>query len=69
MKSFVIFGDIEFLNDEENTAIVHKVRYAGFYDDDEVWGMAEKNCGDWIAPHYYQGRIKFMQYQEEKAYE
>ena len=68
MKVFVIFGDIEFLADEyENTALVHNVQHAGFYGDDDVEEAAEQYGGDYLVPHYFDGRITFMQYHKETA--
>lgn len=66
MKRFVIFGDIEFLDD--NTALVHNVKSAMFIEDADIEHRATQldNC-DFIAPHYYDGKITFMQYHEEKA--
>ena len=67
MKAFVIFGDIEFIEDDEHTALIHRVHNAGFYADGEIEAIAETNGGDWLAPHHYDGRITFMKYHKEKA--
>jgi hypothetical protein len=68
MKTFVIFGDIEFLADElyGNTALVHNVQHSGFYSDVDVVETAEQHGGDYLVPHYFDGRIMFMQYHKEK---
>jgi hypothetical protein len=63
MKRFVIFGDIEFVDD---TALVHRVISAEFIADADIEprAMALDNC-DFIAPHYANYKIKFVQYHEE----
>ena len=65
MKRFVLFGDIEFLDD--NHALVHNVKSAEHIEDADIETRAIQldNC-DFIALHYYDGRITFMQYHEEK---
>ena len=64
MKRFVIFGDIEFLDD--NTALVHNVKSTMFMEDADIEHRATLLSCDFIAPHYYDGKITFMQYHEEK---
>jgi hypothetical protein len=61
MKLFVIFGDIFFTDDE---ALVRSVSKAGFFEEDDIEDIADG--GDWITPHYYNGKIIFAKYQEEK---
>ena len=46
MKTFVIFGDIEFLEDYARIALVHNVQHSGFYGDDELGEVADKYGGD-----------------------
>jgi hypothetical protein len=62
MKEFVIFGDIYFTDDE---ALVRSVRHAGFFDPDAVEDEADKWGGDWLSPHYYNGKITFTKYHKE----
>ena len=68
MKVFVIFGDIEFLDDDEHTALVHNVHHADFVEEQAIEQVARlwDNC-DYIEPHYYNGRITFMQYHKEQS--
>ena len=65
MKRFVIFGDIEFHNPHE--ALVHNIKSAEFIDDADIESRATAldNC-DFIVPHYFDGVVTFMKYQEEK---
>jgi hypothetical protein len=63
MKLFVIFGDIFFTDDE---SVVHSVRHAGFFEEDDIEDEAEKWGGDWVTPHYYDGKITFTKYHKEK---
>jgi hypothetical protein len=65
MKRFVIFGDIEFFDD--NHALVHNIKSAEFIADADIEAraIALDNC-DFIAPHYCSCRITFAQYHEEK---
>lgn len=66
MKVFTIFGTIEFLDDDEHTALVHSVKHADFTEEAGIETVAKlfDNC-DYITPHYYLGRITFMQYHKE----
>lgn len=66
MRVFVIFGTIEFLHDDENTALVHGTHSSGFMDEDTIEGYATEHDLDYLMPHYYNGRITFMQYHTEK---
>ena len=65
MKRFVIFGDIEFL--DRYDALVHKVISAEFIADADIEAraMALDNC-DFLVPHYFDGVVTFVKYQEEK---
>ena len=65
MKVFVIFGDIEFLDDYENTALVRKTHSCAFMPEAEVEDHAIKQGWDYLTPHYFNGRITFMQYHKE----
>jgi len=67
MKVFAIFGTIEFLHDMFNTALIHNVQHADMVDEQAIEQIAKlyDNC-DYITPHYYNGRITFMQYHTEK---
>lgn len=65
MKVFVVFGTIEFLQDDEHTALVHNTNSAGFMHEEDIERMAERDGNDYIVPHYYNGRITFVQYHEE----
>ena len=66
MKQFVIFGDMEFLDD--NIVLVHKVISAQFMDDADIEATARvlKNC-DYIVPHHCSCKIVFVQHHEETA--
>ena len=65
MKRFVIFGDIEFPTSHE--ALVHNIKSAEFIADADIEHRATEldNC-DFIVPHYFDGVVTFMKYQEEK---
>jgi len=65
MKRFVIFGDIEFLDTHE--ALVHTIKSAESIEDADIEAraMALDNC-DFLVPHYYDGVVTFVKYQEEK---
>lgn len=65
MRVFVIFGTIEFLHDDENTALVHGTHSCAFMDEDKIEDYATEYDLDYITPHYYNGRITFMQYHKE----
>lgn len=66
MRVFAIFGDIEFLDDYENTALVRKTHSSAFMDEETIEGYALEQGYDYIMPHYFNGRITFMQYHKEK---
>jgi len=63
MKRFVIFGTIEFI---DHTALIHNVISAEHIADADIEprAIALGNC-DFVVPHYYDGKIMFMQYHEE----
>ena len=65
MRVFAIFGTIEFLNDDEDTALVRSVDSSAFMQEDDVEGFADQLGMDYIMPHYYLGRITFMQFHKE----
>jgi hypothetical protein len=62
MKTFVIFGDIEF---NDNTALVHRVHHSGFYADEDIAPVADKHGGDWLAPHHFEGTVTFVKHHKE----
>jgi hypothetical protein len=63
MKRFVIFGDIEFIDDE---ALVHRVIYSDHKTPDEIESLANTSGLDYLEPHYFDGRITFVKFHEEK---
>lgn len=66
MRVFALFGDIEFLDDYEKTAYVRKTHSSGWFMGEEaVEDHAVKQGWDYITPHYYEGRITFMQLHKE----
>lgn len=60
MKTFVIFGTIEFIDGD---ALVHSVQHADFVEERAIEQVAKlyDNC-DYIEPHHFDGRITFMKY-------
>jgi hypothetical protein len=66
MKQFVIFGDMEFLDD--NIVLVHRVNSALFIDDADIEATLRflDNC-DYIVPHHCSCKIVFVQHHEETA--
>ena len=65
MRVFAIFGTMEFLDDDEHTALVHSVDSSAFMQEDDVEGFAKQLGMDYLMPHYYNGRITFMQYHKD----
>ena len=65
MKVLILFGVIEFIDDE---AIVHSVSDARFMDMEDADEYASNNLHDWIAPHYCKHRITFHQHQMETSW-
>lgn len=65
MKVLVLFGVIEFIDDE---VIVHSVSDARFMDMDAAEAYAEEQNLDWIAPHYCKHRVTFHQHQKETSW-
>jgi len=65
MKRFVIFGDIEYFAAHE--ALVHNIKSAEHIEDADIESraIALDNC-DFLVPHYYDGVVTFVKYQEEK---
>jgi hypothetical protein len=63
MNVLILFGVIEFIDDE---AIVHSVSEARFMDAAET--HATENNLDWIAPHYCKHRITFHQHAKETSW-
>lgn len=63
MKRFVIFGHIEHIG---HTALIHAVFSAEHIADADIEARAiELDRCDWVAPHYSDFTINFMQYHEE----
>ena len=62
MKVFVIFGLIEFIDGD---AYIRKTEHSGFYSEEKIERTAREMDMDYITPHYYNGRITFMQYHKE----
>jgi hypothetical protein len=62
MKRFVIFGHIEHIG---HTALIHAVFSAEHIADADIEAKAAELGCEFIAPHYYDGKIMFMQYHEE----
>ena len=65
MKVLILFGVIEFIDDE---AIVHSVSDARFMGMDAAETHATENNLDWIAPHYCKHSITFHQHQKETSW-
>ena len=63
MKRFVIFGTIEFIS--SSLALVHKVICAEHIADADIEAKAAELGCEFIAPHYSDFTINFMQYHEE----
>jgi hypothetical protein len=64
MKQFVIFGDIEFLDEE---VLVHRVISAMFMDDADIEERALQLICDYIVPHHCPYKLTFVQHHEETA--
>ena len=62
MKQFVIFGDMEFLDEE---VLVHRVITATFMGvvDIEETAIVLGNC-DYIVPHHCPYKLTFVQHHE-----
>ena len=67
MKVFVIFGDIEFLDDYESTALIRKTHSCAFMPEYAIEEHAFRHGWDYIMPHYHMGRITFMQFHKEST--
>jgi hypothetical protein len=65
MRVFVIFGTIEFLDDDEHTALVHSVDHATHMFEGQIENYARSIDKDYLMPHYYNGRITFVQFHKE----
>ena len=65
MKRFVIFGDIEFLDNHH--ALIYNIKSAEHVADADIEAraMALDNC-DFLVPHYFDGVVTFVKYHEEK---
>jgi len=63
MKTFVMFGDMEFFC---GGTLIHRVLHAEMMNLDDVEGKASELGGcDYVIPHYFDGTIAFVLYQEE----
>lgn len=62
MKVFVIFGLIAFIDGD---AYIRNTEHSGFYSEDRVADEARNLDMDYITPHYFSGRITFMQYHKD----
>jgi hypothetical protein len=65
MNVLILFGVIEFIDDE---AIVHSVSDAQFMSMEEADEHASYSLLDWIAPHYCGHRITFHQHAKETSW-
>ena len=64
MRVFVILGVIEFIDGD---ALVHSVDHATHMFEGQVDSYALNLGLDYLMPHYFNGRITFMQYHKESA--
>ena len=66
MKMFVMFGAMH-ISDEE--VVVHNIVHTEHIEESEIEGRALALGGaDYIAPHYYDGKITFTKFTKEKDY-
>ena len=65
MKTFVMFGDMEFFG---GGAIIHRVFHTEMMrvDDAEAKALELVGC-DYLIPHHFDGALKFVQYQKEQT--
>jgi hypothetical protein len=65
MKTFVMFGDMEFFG---GGALIHRVFHTEVMNLDDVEGRALELGGcDYVIPHYFDGTITFMKYGKEQT--
>lgn len=62
MKTFVIFGDIEFI---DRDAYIRRIGHSGFYNEDDIERNAKEMDMDYVQPNYFEGRIIFNKFQKE----
>jgi hypothetical protein len=66
MKMFVMFGSMR-IGDEE--VVVHNIVHTEYIEESEIEGRALALGGaDYLAPHYYDGKITFTKFHKEKDY-
>ena len=63
MKMFVMFGDMR-IGDEE--VVVHNIVHTEYIEESEIESRALALGGaDYLAPHYYDGKITFTKFTKE----
>jgi hypothetical protein len=66
MKMFVMFGDMR-IGDEE--VVVHNIVHTEYIEESEIESSALALGGaDYLAPHYYDGKITFTKFTKENDY-
>ena len=66
MKMFVMFGAMR-IGDEE--VVVHNIVHTEYIEESEIEGRALALGGaDYLAPHYYDGKITFTKFTKENEY-
>jgi hypothetical protein len=66
MKVFVMFGDMR-IGDEE--AVVHNIVHTEYMEENDIERKALALGGvDYLAPHYYDGKITFTKFTKENDY-
>jgi hypothetical protein len=67
MKMFVLFGAMR-IGDEE--VVVHNIVHTEYIEESEIEGRALALGGvDYLAPHYYDGKITFNKFHKESEYD
>jgi hypothetical protein len=67
MKMFVMFGAMR-IGDEE--VVVHNIVHTEYIEESEIEGRALALGGaDYLAPHYYDGKITFTKFTKENDYD
>ena len=67
MKMFVMFGSMR-IGDEE--VVVHNIMHTEYMEENDIERKALALGGaDYLAPHYYDGKITFTKFHKEKDYE
>jgi hypothetical protein len=66
MKMFVMFGAMR-IGDEE--VVVHNIVHTEYIEESEIESRALALGGaDYLAPHYYDGKITFTKFTKERDY-